>query len=234
MNDQRVLGQFETLKNSGTVQLSTNRGKLIFLFLLTLVFTLFGLGMMFASYGQAATVAGMFGSGSFWIGLLVVVFFGILGIPSLFSQIVQKRQLTLDKQGFRYGKPHSAGTDPELEIRWDEVEGMGLARVSRSTMVAMKLTSEGYERYESQLTGSTRQLAKANQRMMGEGMIAFPATIGGGPKELVTLLGLAHGQYGPPEVREGYARAQAEAHADAEAVTHDPRAERPRTADPQE
>lgn len=221
MNDQRVLGQFETLKNSGTVQLSTNRGKLIFLFLLTLVFTLFGLGMMF-------------GSGSFWIGLLVVVFFGILGIPSLFSQIVQKRQLTLDKQGFRYGKPHSAGTDPELEIRWDEVEGMGLARVSRSTMVAMKLTSEGYERYESQLTGSTRQLAKANQRMMGEGMIAFPATIGGGPKELVTLLGLAHGQYGPPEVREGYARAQAEAHADAEAVTHDPRAERPRTADPQE
>lgn len=221
MNDQRVLGQFETLKNSGTVQLSTNRGKLIFLFLLTLVFTLFGLGMMF-------------GSGSFWIGLLVVVFFGILGIPSLFSQIVQKRQLTLDKQGFRYGKPHSAGTDPELEIRWDEVEGMGLARVSRSTMVAMKLTSEGYERYESQLTGSTRQLAKANQRMMGEGMIALPATIGGGPKELVTLLGLAHGQYGPPEVREGYARAQAEAHADAEAVTHDPRAERPRTADPQE
>ncbi len=111
---------------------------------------------------------------------------------------------------------------------------MGLARVSRSTMVAMKLTSEGYERYESQLTGSTRQLAKANQRMMGEGMIALPATIGGGPKELVTLLGLAHGQYGPPEVREGYARAQAEAHADAEAVTHDPRAERPRTADPQE
>ncbi len=236
MNDQRVLGHFETLKNTGTVELSTSRGKLIFLFLLTLVFTLIGLGMMFAAYGQAPTIGDMLTSGSFWIGLLAVVFFGVFGIPSLLSQIVQKRQFVLDKRGFRYGKPHSIGTDPELEVKWDEVEGMGLARVSRSTMVAMKLTPQGYERYESRLTGNTRRLAKANERMMGEGMIALPATIGNGPQELVTLLGLAHGQYGPPEVREQYAQRQAEAQAeaDAHAAARDPRAERPRASDPQE
>ncbi|MDN5700553.1 MAG: hypothetical protein L0G85_09570 [Kocuria sp.] len=159
MNDQRVLGQLETLKNTGTVELSTSRGK-----------------------------------------------------------------------------PHSVSTDPELEVQWDEVEGMGLARVSRSTMVAMKLTPSGYERYESRLTGTTRRLAKANERMMGEDMIALPATIGKGPQELVALLGLAHGQYGPPEVREQYARRQAEAQAeaDANAAARDPRAERPRASDSQE
>lgn len=236
MNDQRVLGQFDTLKNTGTVELSTSRGKLIFLFLLTLVFTIFGLGMMLAAYGQAPTVGGMFMSGSFWIGLVAFVFFGVFGIPSLLSQIVQKRQLVLDKRGFRYGKPHSVGTDPELEVQWDEVEGMGLARVSRSTMVAMKLTPAGYERYESRLTGNTRRLAKANERMMGEGMIALPATIGNGPQELVTLLGLAHGQYGPPEVREQYAQRQAEAQAaaDAHASARDPRAQQSRSSEPQE
>lgn len=151
MNDQRVLGQFETLKNTGTVELSTSRGK-----------------------------------------------------------------------------PHSVSTDPELEVQWDEVEGMGLARVSRSTMVAMKLTPSGYERYESRLTGTTRRLAKD--------MIALPATIGEGPQELVALLGLAHGQYGPPEVREQHARRQAEAQAEAyaNAAARDPRAERPRASNPQE
>ena len=95
MNDQRVLGQFETLKNTGTVELSTSRGK-----------------------------------------------------------------------------PHSVSTDPELEVQWDEVEGMGLA----------------------------------------------------------------HGQYGPPEVREQHARRQAEAQAEAyaNAAARDPRAERPRASNPQE
>lgn len=214
MNEQRVIGQFEALKTTGSIELSIRRGRLIFLFLLTLVFALFGLAMMFAAYGQASSVGDMLTTGSFWIGLLVVVFFGVFGIPSLLMQIVQNRKLVLDRRGFRYGKPYVVGTDPELEIRWDEILTLGLAQISRSTMVAMQLTPEGYERYRSRLGSTSKRLAGANERIMGQDMMALPAHVGHGPKELMTLMALAHGEFGPPEVRERQAALQTEAEAD--------------------
>ena len=213
MNDQRVIGQLNTLKTTGSVELSIRRGWLILLSVVTLIFTLFGLGMMLAAYGEASSVADTLTTGSFWIGLLVVVFFGIIGIPSLLLQIVQNRKLVLSRRGLRYGKPRVLDTDPDMDIRWDEILSMGLARINRSTMVALQLTPEGYQRYESRLSGTTRRLAGANQRIMGEGTMALPAHIGHGPKELVALMSLAHGEFGPREARprhaEAYERARA-------------------------
>lgn len=184
------------MKTTGSVTLPIRRGRLVLLFVVTLVFTVFGLGMMLAAYGEASSVGDALTTGSFWIGLLVVVFFGVIGIPSLLLQIVQNRKLVLSRQGFRYGKPRLLDTEPELDVRWDEILSVGLATINRSTMVAMQLTPEGYQRYESRLTGATRRLAGANQRIMGEDMIALPAHVGHGPKELTALMSLAHGEFG--------------------------------------
>lgn len=156
------------------------RRKTIPLLLAAIVFALIGLVMIGGGGGIGVTIGG-------WAAVL---FFGVLGIPSMLFKVVRPTpQLTVSADRGVWLAQGDASW-----LAWRDIETVALGEVSGQKMVALEVAQEVYERRFAESSAATRGLAAANERLVGGPGLVIPTNLAIKPAVLADWLALEREQ----------------------------------------
>lgn len=154
------------------------RGRMILFLLGCIVFALIGLGMIFGDGGIGATIGG-------WAAVL---FFGVLGIPSMLLKAIRPSpQLRVSAdQGVWLAQGDASW------LSWPEIETVIIGEVSGQKMVALAVDQDLYDRRFAESSAATRALAAANATIVGGPGLAIPTNLSIKPAVLADWLTVEH------------------------------------------
>lgn len=140
---------------------------------------------------------------TFWIGLLSVLFFGVLGSRALLRAIRYRSSLVLTPHGIEEHRTRHGLRERVAHMTWQDVEWISGERVGGrwphkgTLLVVLHLTPERYGRYLADLSPRQRRLERWNNNITGPLTIAM-RRYSSGPVAMIELLQLAHQRYGRP------------------------------------
>lgn len=156
------------------IVLTQPRGRMLLFFLGCLVFTLIGLGMMAGGEGIMVKVAGG----------AAVLFFGVLGLPSMLLKAVRPTpQLKVSAEKGVWLRQGDASWLP-----WQQIRGVALGTVSGQQMVALEVDQEVYDRRFAESGAMTAALSSANQGIVGGPALVIPSGLSIAPEQLAAWL----------------------------------------------
>ncbi|ANH36748.1 hypothetical protein I601_0295 [Nocardioides dokdonensis FR1436] len=148
------------------------RGRSVVMAAVCLAFTLVGVVMITRDSGQVQVV-----------GLASVLFFGALGLPVLLWQALRRTPQLVVQPGGVWLRQQD-----RQPVAWGDIERIELARVNRSTVVALVLDEAAYAgRFRSALAASAYRAT-----MGGAPALMVPAHLTGRPDELRAWLAAEH------------------------------------------
>lgn len=156
------------------------RRRTIPLLLAAVVFTLTGVMMIGGDGGGGTTI----------FGWAAVVFFGVLGIPSMLLKVVRPTpQLTVSADKGVWLAQGDASW-----LAWRDIETVALGEVSGQKMVALGVAQEVYERRFAESSAATRGLAAANEKIVGGPGLVIPTNLAIKPAVLADWLAVEREQ----------------------------------------
>lgn len=165
----------DTLQHRGRLVLSTARGKVTLLLLVSITFTVAGIAMI--GTGGGATI----------IAILAVVFFGVLGIPVLAWRVVTRRPVTvIDPQGIAIDN---------VRVGWDEIRSIRVFDAP-TRIVLLDTTPDAEARLTTARSLWQRGLARLNTQLTGHTSFALPTDQGVDPDAFAGWLASLHDRYG--------------------------------------
>ena len=160
----------EELQRNGRVVLKTARGKVAFLLVVSAVLAIFGIIVIAA--GEGGTV----------IGILAVVFFGLLGVPALGWRLATGRPVTvIDYEGVAVDN---------VGVSWQDVLGVRILGPKR--LVLLDLTPQGQATMANQLRPWHRVVARVETQITGRPAFAFPTDQGVAAQPFAAWLAWLH------------------------------------------
>lgn len=189
------------LRTTGRVDIPQSMGHFLLMLVFAVMFTVAGAAMIYAAVDASDPGQHTLANPAFWIGLVSVSFFGVLGIPALLIQMRWRAVLTLTWDGMAEHRVKNGERVTTSATAWCDIEGFsgqyigGRWPAKGQYTVFMHLRPEGHARYLSQLSPAMGRLQSLNEKLTGPGRIAL-RRFAGGPKSLHELLDRAHREFG--------------------------------------
>lgn len=182
----RAAKMLDDFRRTGTAHMKASVGKLLLLLLVSIGFAVAGAWMMVDAIATGTSALNTAFSGNFWIGLVAVVFFGILGIPGLGFQLVRRGHLALDREGFTESR---GGTTP-LRILWKDITEIRLQAVGADSnhLVCVTMSPHAYSGYADSLGKHERAMLSTNEKIIGHDTVALANVTSLKAKDVAALL----------------------------------------------
>lgn len=165
----------EQLLTQGRTVISTSVGRLVLALVGALLFTLIGLGML-----TSDSVIAKIGGG------LCVLFFGVIGIPSLIWQMARRVKAVVTLEGVGLGKDF---------VSWREVFAVALWEHPGGRVCMLTLTDEGAARQMAEASPAMRLLLDRDRKIVGAPAFSLPTTLKAPIPELTAWLTTVHERY---------------------------------------
>ncbi len=168
------------LARDGEITFTQSRGKMFFFLLGSLAFAVVGLVMAIGDGGLAVRLVG-------WVAVL---FFGVIGIPTLLLKVVRPTpQLTVSADRGVWLAQGDASW-----VAWRDIHEVGLGEIQGQEMVALMVSPELYEQRFAESSVAGRGLAAANERVVGGTALVIPSGLPLRPVTLAEWLGTEHAE----------------------------------------
>lgn len=162
----------DELQRNGRVVLKTARGKVAFLLVVSAVLAIFGIIVIAA--GEGGTI----------IGILAVVFFGLLGVPALGWRLATGRPVTvIDYAGVAVDN---------VGVNWQDVLDVRVFGPKR--LVLLDLTPQGQATMANQLRPWHRVVARVETQITGRPAFTLPTDQGVAAEPFAAWLAWLHFQ----------------------------------------
>ncbi|MCB4208691.1 STM3941 family protein [Arthrobacter sp. UM1] len=187
------------LQQTGQTVFPTNMTRMWLSLLGTLGFTALGLWILFNPHPTMRFPS--------WVvvifGAAAVLFFGVIGIPSLLFQMARRNRLLVDmERGLSFGS-EKIGAQAEADIAWEEVKRVRSWGYGVNSFTIVNLKPEAYARVQRQSSTFNRVLTAANSKMIGENAYYFPATLKDNRQLPYVLEAVWTQKFGEPDYSQG-------------------------------
>lgn len=193
--------RFRLLRTTGRVDIPQSMAYFVFMLLISVLLTVLGAGFIWMAFTESDGWTGVFSHPAAWIGLMLVLFFGPFGIPSLIIQMRWRAVLTLTWDGMSEHRLKKGERVTTSTTAWRDISGFSGRHISGRWYVKwqytvfMHLRPDAHDRFRAGLSRGMGRLQSVNEAILGTGTIAL-RHYAGGPKALHELLDRAHREFG--------------------------------------
>ncbi len=194
--------RYRQLRTTGRVDIPQSMRHFLLMVVLALMFTVVGAGMVYVAIVSTDAWTEVASRPEAWIGLVSVLFFGVIGIPALLIQMRWRAVLTLTWDGMAEHRMKNGERVTTSMTRWRDIEGFsgqhigGRWHTKGEYIVFMHPRPEVHATYLAGLSPMMGGLQSLNEKLSAPGTIAL-RRFAGGPKALHELLERAHREFGP-------------------------------------
>ncbi|MFD5867876.1 hypothetical protein ACFWGD_04565 [Corynebacterium sp. NPDC060344] len=198
--------RYRQLRTTGRVDIPQSMRHFLLMLVLALMFTIVGAGMVYGAIVYSDSWSEVASLPESWIGLVSVLFFGVLGIPAILIQMRWRAVLTLTWHGMAEHRMKKGERLTTSATSWRDIEGFsaqytgGRWHTKGQYTVFMHLRPEVHARYRASLSPMMGGLQSLNEKLSAPGTIAL-RRFAGGPKALHELLERAHREFGSDSPR---------------------------------
>lgn len=178
--DATILAWETQLTRDGSVQLKPSRGKLFAYLLACLVFTAGGVLILFDSTQSAV------------FGVLAIVFFGGMGIPTLLVHMVRDETSVSITSA-------SVSIADKVTVPWDDVADVSLIRTGAAQMVSLRVRDEEAQRRALAGSRTSSSLRKLSNHITDDLDIPLPTGLKADPIVFATWLARVHARAVGPQ-----------------------------------
>ena len=111
------------LRTTGRVDIPQSMGHFLLMLVFAVMFTVAGAAMIYAAVDASDPGQHALANPAFWIGLVSVSFFGVLGIPALLIQMRWRAVLTLTWDGMAEHRVKNGERVTTSATAWCDIEG---------------------------------------------------------------------------------------------------------------
>lgn len=201
INEER----YRQLRLAGRIEIPQSPWYTLFSSIGALVFVAIGAVMIYASIVRTSHWTGALTTPVSWIGLVSILFFGVLGIPAIILGVYRRTTLVLTRNGIEWHQSKKSQRVRVMAIDWKDIEDISGQYIGGSwpskgqCTVFLRLTPERYAQMLSELNTYTRRFGKVHSTMFGERTISLPR-FSGGAKAMHELMERIHRE----QVSESY------------------------------
>jgi hypothetical protein len=192
------------LDRTGETVIRASAVKLLLFLPIATGFAVFGLFLMAAPFvadepGMSMTTA-FDSSASVLIGLVSVLFFGVIGIPALILQMIQRRRLVIDRREMRVERRRSGQWETLERYAWADIESVYGARVGGNwsyrgqLLITVVLTPGAYAKSIEAHPMWKSGLQALNERIVGSRTHSLPSVFGWRTQPLLELITAVHAE----------------------------------------
>lgn len=182
----------------GRTEFRLNSVRLVLLLIGALVFSGFGLLMMWIASGSGGATTEGSAIASFVFGAVTLGFFGVLGLPAILLQWLLRRRLVVSRQGFWVERRTRGGPTIDLPVYWFQVSDFGFRRVGGrwpfhgTPVLICTLTQEADQHVRNSSSGMVGVLRRLDAAILGPGQYVLPSEFGRRPGDVLEVLRYAH------------------------------------------
>ncbi len=187
------------LRCTGQTIIPASTAKLVLFLVMTLAFTALGFLLMLMPLLVTSTTKDPPG-GAIFVGVLIVLFFGVVGIPSLVRQIIQRRRLVLDRTEMRLERRRSGQWETMSRYAWADIESVVGARVGArwpfrgQLLVTLVLAPGAYAQGIARQPTWKSGLQSLNEHIVGDRTHSLPNAFGWKTRPLLELISSVHAE----------------------------------------
>ena len=180
----------QELWRAGATRIASSTGKLVACMVGALGFTAIGGAGLTVVIGERGVLGAFTSTPGSWVCLVAVLFFGVLGIPSLTIQFLRRQTLVIEREGVRVLRGDGRQV---AALAWQNVAEVSQFRHRSTSMTNCVLTPEAADLRRATSGAVARGLARADAAVVGTQVWTVP-TIFKYQRELPEILRAAlHG-----------------------------------------
>lgn len=189
--------RYGKLRSSGRVVIPQSLRHMALMFLIAVGFTAVGAFLIVPAAIAADPWWRMFMVTDTWLGIVSIVFFGVVGTVALVTQLRRRTMLTVTWAGIEESRMHGGQRIGTTNIAWDDVISVSGTHLGGrwpskgQYLVLVTLTPDACNRYRLGLTRWMRRLDALNAGIIGPDTIALQR-FDGGPEAMEELLARVH------------------------------------------
>lgn len=180
----------QELWRTGATRIASSTGKFVACMVGALGFTAIGGAGLTVVIGERGVLGAFTSTPGSWVCLVAVLFFGVLGIPSLTIQFLRRQTLVIEREGVRVLRGDGRQV---AALAWQNVAEVSQFRHRSTSMTNCVLTPEAADLRRATSGAVARGLARADAAVVGTQVWTVP-TIFTYQRELPEILRAAlHG-----------------------------------------